>query len=310
MEITLPISIIIPSHNRQCLLTQILPTYFVQGCSEIIIVDDASEPPIDLTLLQQWKSECKPGKLRIRRNPKRLNLPASRMEGTKMSREPYIFFGEDDVSLSPGHIRSLFRAVNSGRIDIAASLWLQTQTVVPVPQIDLDLDTGYSSKDFVNLWECTIKVHKRVASPIFVPWLTSLSLMQRDVVLRLEFDPNFRGNAFREETDFFLRAHCDGARLALVDGPPAFHLKGPRNRSGGVHGGRGLWSFLWYEFWVMRNNYYFLQKNASRLHQIGRRTHPLLDTLLYQMRRTLGYPGRMLSWLRSEVLRFGHEISC
>lgn len=293
---TLPVSIVIPTYNRAQLLARVLPTYLSQGCSEVIIVDDHSSLPVESLLKQfdrAWLGNCE---VQIIRNAQRLQSPASRMVGACRAREPFLFFGEDDAYLSAGHIRVLYDfIIGRGADAVASSLHTTSSLDTSERELAVDLHESSSVSDFVSLNHYTIETDVRPSKPISLPWLHALALLRKDLVLEYGFDTNYRGNAFREETDFFLRVSHQGQKLLIVPAPPAFHYKGPLNLGGGQHRERPtLGAFLWYEYWVARNNYYFLKKNASILQSLGERPNPLFGTTLYMMRRTLGYPGRFI----------------
>jgi len=220
------------------------------------------------------------------------------MIGVEATSYPYIFFGEDDAYLSPGHIKTLFDFLATGGADAAAAYWLTTTVVEPVPLTTSSLSCGSSASDFVNLWEFTLRTDLGILKPTVVPWLHTLALIRKDLLLREGFDTRYRGNAFREETDFYLRAYHHGAKLYLIDAPPAFHYKGQHNSAGGQHGRSGIQSFLIYEHWVARNNYYFLRKNADAVRSLRHTLSPFVETLFYMLRRGLGYPGRFRFELR------------
>jgi glycosyltransferase involved in cell wall biosynthesis len=293
ITMTLPVSVVIPTYNRAALLARMLPTYLKQDCREIVVVDDCSVPPVQEFLPSGQLLGASSTRVRVIRNSRRRQQPVSRMEGVRACREPYVFFGEDDVALAEGHIPTLFRALQMSGADGVASYCLLTTRFDPDPGSLQNLPRSNSWKDFVNLADVTFRTTHRIDFPLPVPWLHTWALLRRDVILKYGFDPNYRGNAFREETDFYLRASHQGAKFLLVDAPPVFHYKGSFNGSGGQHGGSGLMSFFWYEYWVARNNHYFLTKNADALRALGHNTNPLFETLRYCLRRGLGYPGRL-----------------
>ena len=299
---TLPVSVIIPTYNRAALLAQMLPTYLRQDCSEVVVVDDCSVPSAqELLLACEPSSPCQT-RLRVIRNERRLQQPASRMEGVRVCAEPYVFFGEDDVALAEGHIPVLFRALQTTGADGVASYCLLTTALDPDPAIVRSLPRASSRRDFVNVLDATFRTMHQIDSPVSVPWLHTWALIRKDTILKYGFDPNYRGNAFREETDFYLRASHQGAKFLLVDAPPAFHYKGALNGAGGQHGGSGLLPFLWYEYWVVRNNHYFLTKNADALRHLGHKRSPLFETIRYLLRRGLGYPGRFRFELQRKLV--------
>lgn len=300
----LPISIVIPTYNRVSLLMLCLPTYISQNCAEIIIVDDASSPPvIDLLYEKKIFSLVGDGNIRVVRNDRRCQQPRSRMIGVEHSSQPYVFFGEDDAYLSDNHITTLWNYLQAGIADIVAGPWLTTQVIQDMTSAAQRAPVAFSLNDVIDMKDFRIFTHRIPAKPIRVPFLHTLALMSKKVVEQIRFDPCFRGNAFREETDFYLRALAAGWRLALVPSPPAFHYKGILNIGGGQQGAGGVLSLLWYEYWVVRNNIYFLRKHRDLLyHLFGLKRRPVIDTFCMLGRRALGYPGRIKAYILPQFI--------
>lgn len=288
--IMLPVSIVLPASNRPSILELILPGYLRQGCAELIVVDDASDPP-----LREVQATDSDTVVRWIRLDQKANAPGARMAGVRAASQPWIFFGEDDAFLTDGCVASLFQHVKSGVCDIAAP---QLITIKHIPQ---NL-TGCPAPDrFVRQTEEVLDARAmqmdyryQPAVPIPVPWLHALSLVSRDTVLRVGFDVRFRGNAYREETDFYVRAWDEGQRLAMVPAPPALHYKGRLNASRLREASRLLWT----EYWVLRNNYYFLEKNQGALRKAGAASRPLRDTVALAGIRVRWY------WRRLMILLF------
>ena len=89
------------------------------------------------------------------------------------------------------------------------------------------------------------------------PFLYSAVLVRRELVTNLGFDTGYRGNSWREETDFFLRAYASGARVVRSCGTFSYLAR----RYPGGHSR----SMLRYEYWVARNEVRFLWRNRSIL---------------------------------------------
>jgi len=290
----LPVSIVIPTYNRARLIREVLPSYLLQGCAEIVIVDDASNPQVQVESRDS-------ATVTIIRTARRQQQPRSRMNGARHATQEFLFFGEDDAYLSPGCISSLLSWLERGTADIVAPQWITTRSLPSDPPRPPAGAPAWQTADVIDPTYFRIFCSDRIPqTPIPVPWLHTTALMRQRVVLELGFDPAYRGNAYREETDFYLRAHRSGIKLAYVPGPPAFHYKGSLNTGGGQHG-RNLKSFLWYEYWVARNNYYFLRKHRRALELEGRRTHPFSETTHMMCSRMLHYPGRLLPEFRHFV---------
>ena len=305
----LPISIVIPTFNRQALLVAVLPSYIQQQCSQIIIVDDHSTPPLDETLCRA----CSPSSnIRVIRNSRRLQQPGSRMAGTAAATEPYILFGEDDVFLEPGFAESLLSYLQSGEFDMVAPRRITIRShPANLRQIPRGAEASTAAQ-IVTLGDFTITTKAHPIRPLPVPFLHSNALMQRAAVNAVRFDSHYSGNAFREETDFYLRAGLAGYRMAYVPGPAALHYKGTEAIYGGQHK-PGVFSLLWYEYHTARNNYYFLRRFAEDPEYNPYCNHPLWRTAGMMVRRAVHSPARLLGEthsgrkVRSIVIPRGRE---
>jgi GT2 family glycosyltransferase len=280
----LPVSIVIPSFNRNRLLQLMVESYLRQGCAECIVVDDGSDPPVDPIDSTDGTA------VRLIRLDRRGNVPAARMAGVRAATQKYIFFGEDDAFLSSGCIESLLGFIQSGRFDLVAPRCITVKNL-PTPTSTPEEGRRVTrAAEIIDYRLIQIDYSCQPQAPIEVPWLHSLALMSRETVLNIGYDSAYRGNAYREETDFFIRAKNAGARLAFVPGPPIFHYKGPilSNAS------REIRRLPYIEFWVARNNFYFLRKNRVSLRIAGATAMPLADTLLLIIRRVRWYWRRFL----------------
>lgn len=282
----LPVSIVIPACNRNRVLHLMAPTYFRQNCAEIVVVDDASNPP-----LEPIGSH---GDTAVRwiRVDRRVNQPAARMVGARAATQPFVFFGEDDAFLSDGCIENLLRISREGTFGIVAPQWI---TVKELPGEAPAVPGGRKvtqAGEVIDYGLMQIDCACQPLSPIEVPWLHTPALMLRKTLLDIGFDPAYQGYAYREETDFYVRATAAGVRLAFVPGPPVFHYKGPINITGSGEAVRLLHT----EYWIARNNFYFLLKNRQILRNMGATTRPFVDTLLLMGRRFRWYWRRL--WLK------------
>jgi GT2 family glycosyltransferase len=290
----LPVSIIIPTFNREHLLKRFLPTYLGQKCAEIIIVNDS--PTCKQSIddgLAGYKG------VKILHNSKRLYQPASRMIGVNRASQPYIFFGEDDVYLTSGYVENLYSYVNSGTAEVVAGTLVNTKHYGEEECDNLPVAEGAS--DIVDRSEVRIFADRRATRPIFVPHLHSIALMRKSVIDELPFDPMYTGNSYREETDFYLRAYSSGVKIAFVPGPPAFHYKGPDNFGGGQHRKAVFTGLLWYEYYAARNNFRFLRKNSLMLKTLSLPSSPAWGTAMFLLRRVHGYPGRLKAALIAKM---------
>lgn len=285
VHLALPVTIVIPAYNRDRVLQGVIPTYLRQGCAELVVVDDGSDPP-----LRRVDSSGETVVTWIRLD-QRMNQPAARMVGARAATQPWIFFGEDDAFLSEGCIAHLLQYLESGTYDMAATRWITVMDtpdqVKAIPPAERRIR---SAAEVVDYRAIQLDCGSEPLQPVVVPWLHTPALMAREAVLRLGFDPGYRGNAYREETDFYLRASDAGLRLAFVPGPPVYHYKGPLNTSWGREVRR-----LWFtESWVLRNNLRFVRRNREALLRAGASARPLWDTLKLMALRARWYWRRLL----------------
>lgn len=90
--------------------------------------------------------------------------------------------------------------------------------------------------------------------------MSSLRFSQKELAIQILFDENFTGNAYREETDFFIRCTLQGAKVMYDSRAVQVNL--PRQvATGGAHSrGRIKWYLS-----TIANNWYFLKKNWKNI---------------------------------------------
>lgn len=103
------------------------------------------------------------------------------------------------------------------------------------------------------------------------PWLCGHALVRRCVLERVSFDPGYRGNHWREETDFYVRAARAGFRVVLTGDTYSWC---PERIGGGISK-----SPLWYEYWALRNHLRFLVRHRHWLVSSGEVTSATVSWL-------------------------------
>lgn len=81
----LPVTIVVPARNRNTVWQAMAPTYLNQGCKELVIVDDASHPPLQPVSANAATS------VRWIRLDQRVRQAEARMVGTRAATQPYVF---------------------------------------------------------------------------------------------------------------------------------------------------------------------------------------------------------------------------
>ena len=75
----------------------------------------------------------------------------------------------------------------------------------------------------------------------------------------MKYDEWYRGNGYREETDFQISVLQQGGKIFFCPDVCCFHLSRSDVKTGGQHDR----SWLTYEYWTIRNNNYFLDKHYT-----------------------------------------------
>jgi len=270
------VSVVIPSFNRTEGLQQVLPSYLqASDVGEVVVVlDGVMDVPAELREVD-WPYTVKP---RFIVAGSRIGQPASRMLGARAAKHNLVLFGEDDVTLEPDYVRRLLETFHAEEATIVAG------RIIGVP--------WSASKSWARTaadWHVGYAVDRNAIEADFsrlcpgqheVPFLHSVALMPREVVISVGFDAEYyRGNQYREETDFYVRALARGYRLVWDNDAVCYHHRGGPFEKGGQRCSR--LSFL---VWTIVNTHLFLVKNRSILKMALGIRHPYLASTTYALR--------------------------
>ncbi|HWC57357.1 MAG TPA: glycosyltransferase [Candidatus Paceibacterota bacterium] len=254
------IDVIIPTYNRKAALEKVIGSYLAQEfLSTIIIVDDCSTD--DTRAWVSALSKKHPSKIRYHRLKKNVPLPEVRNIGIALAESEFIFMGEDDVMLPNNHFEILLRKLHERNADIISGRRINlypNQTLEEAKNIaDRDHEPVYVRVPFEAYFD------RFVEQPLPVYVLHSNVLMKRSVAAAVLYDPLYDGNAFREETDFFLRAYMTGFRLWFIPDTLSYHMKNMQvNAKGGSRKNRFL-----YEWHVWKNTARLFMHNRAFFEQ-------------------------------------------
>jgi GT2 family glycosyltransferase len=112
----------------------------------------------------------------------------------------------------------------------------------------------------VNPRTLMVSVDMKTAGDQEQPLLPAPMLGQADVFRKVLFDVSYRGNAWREESDFQLSARAAGYKLVYCPHAISFNIQIENDR-GGVHATWGLTRLAW----QVRNNWRFVQKHRRMI---------------------------------------------
>ena len=244
------ISVVMPTFNRARALEVNLPRVLaLEGVVEIVVVVDGSTDET-MEVLEAFRDE------RLRAIvQEQQGSPAARNRGVTETSGEWILILDDDDSF-PVDFASRLRAVAT-RLDA---------DIVGAPWVDVSadgLEAALTQARRTRLRRMNLRAHPRSFpdGTIETPFLPNNVLVNRRVFDRLRYDRLYKGNAWREETSFFIAAVENGFRVVLTDETFSFQTG---KFSGGQHKGR-----LKYEFWVVVNNWRFLRRHRSWLGSQG-----------------------------------------
>ena len=95
------------------------------------------------------------------------------------------------------------------------------------------------------------------------PFVQSTMLVAREAFEKVRPDNALGGNSFRDETDFQASLVKAGFKIVRSSSAACFHLARSETMGGGMyqHGK------AWYEYWSIRNHWYFLGKHYQWLNE-------------------------------------------
>ena len=263
------IAAVLPTYNRLPALRANLGNILaIAGVDEVLVVDDGSS---DGTWA--WLSGRSDMVLRPVRHDTNGGSPAARNTGVAATRSDWVVFVEDDCRFPGDYAQVLLAAAQ--RHDVAI---VGAPMVHPGPDGDLvaAVAAARSAPAGVNGLD---GVAGFPDAPVRTPLLPAPALVRRDVFEDVQFDTGYTGNAYREETDFFLRAEQRGHRCLLTGDtyfwePLRYPGGQPRNLAAEWH--------------TLRNNWRFLRRHRDWLVGRGHIRSPLREQLAFVARRSLG----------------------
>lgn len=268
------VSVVLPTHDRADALRTTFPMLCaLDGVDEIIVVDDGSSQDV-AAAIAPWLE----GRVRVLRLPRRRGTPAARNAGVAAARGRWVLFGEDDCCFPHDYVRVLRREADAHGAAVVGAPMLHPrpgQSVADAWRMARRRALGPNGLDGL-----AGVPHRTLATPL-VP---APALVARSVALTVRFDESYRGNAYREETDFFVRAARAGAMCVLT--PGTFFWE-PRRWPGGHRRNR-----IAHEWWTLVNNARFMARHGRWLQDQGVIGSPVGEQLGFLRRRaTMAFRG-------------------
>jgi GT2 family glycosyltransferase len=247
------ISLVVPSHNRADALRTNLPDMLrLDGLLEVIVVIERHTSDESPEVVEAIGDE----RLRLIRNPGQPGLSASRNAGVAESSGEWILFGEDDCRFPPAYAKVLRREALAHDAAIAGAPWIHVEPGVDALALLEQLRAGAPETPRID-------AHGGVPhDTVETPFIPAPALIRRDVFDQVSFDEGYTGNAYRQETAFFVEALRRGYGCVLTPYTASYQVQ--QWREGGARSAP-----LAYELSTLRNNWRFLRLHGDWLAERG-----------------------------------------
>ena len=248
------ISVVIPTKDRVQNLRKTLPIFLAQPevAEVVIVIDGCSDGTLDY--VKQAAADDK--RIRYVDNVVNKGLPYSRNRGIELVTGDYVFTGEDDLEVTDNFFATLLAHLRDTDADIISGrnvFRAERESVA-----DAIARTGRIKGPSVNRRTITLHTAIDIPDDQKQPLLPAPMLGRTDVFRKVRYDDQYRGSAYREESDFQLSAWEMGCKLVYCPHAMTFNVQVENDR-GGVH---ATWGFK-RATWTVRNNWRFLRKHKE-----------------------------------------------
>ena len=259
------VSVVLPSFNRARLLPITIPTYFQEDVSEVILVDDCSS---DNTAEVVKELQTRFPTLRYFRNEVNSKQPYTQNVAISKVQSEYIYFGDDDSVLYPGSIRNLLNVMREKNADIVGGRAFALFFPEQIDELDEFLShyrnrIATEANQIVDLSTLSTNFTYTVKEPIRVPFCHASCLCKTQVAREMQFDVKIEGNAYREETDFLIRATLAGYTIYYTSSANQINLPSAMCSGGARSKNHRHWAEN-----AIRNNDYFIDKNYDSMQKM------------------------------------------
>ena len=259
------VSVVLPSFNRARLLPITIPTYFQEDVSEVILVDDCSS---DNTAEVVKELQTRFPTLRYFRNEVNSKQPYTQNVAISKVQSEYIYFGDDDSVLYPGSIRNLLNVMREKNADIVGGRALALFFPEQIDELDEFLShyrnrIATEANQIVDLSTLSTNFTYTVKEPIRVPFCHASCLCKTQVAREMQFDVKIEGYAYREETDFLIRATLAGYTIYYTSSANQINLPSAMCSGGARSKNHRHWAEN-----AIRNNDYFIDKNYDSMQKM------------------------------------------
>lgn len=253
------VTVIIPTYNRAHLLEETIPSYIQDKVKELIIVDDGST---DATSEIIKKLQIKfPQIITYIRLPINKGQTHAKNTGIQNCKSEWIYFGDDDSVITDDTIEILYKTAFEKNADIvgARAFYMNPgEEKLPLKEIIRNhKKIIYDPSKIIDIKNFTADFGLHYKNAVEVPFCHACFLCKSAQAKQVLFDVNYKGNGFREETDFIIRCNKAGAKIFFNSN--AIQINLPITlASGGAR--KYKHNRTVYFFWI-KNNWLFLNKH-------------------------------------------------
>ena len=260
------LTILAPTHDRPEVLARIWSSWLRQdGVKEIVIVNDGGTGGYD-EVFSKIASACETQNvtLKVLETPVRLGAPAAKNVGLAKCTCDEILTTDDDIELPEGMVARCRADRPSG-----------DEPVLVGPRVIYLRDgethaaalerVKQEAQPFLDMKKLILCAWAHPGAVTEYPFVTAVALWPNELFRKgLRFYEGYGGNGYREESDPQLMAALKfGAKVYLTPDAYCYHL--PPGIAYARRGGQRRGGRIWFEYWVLRNNYLFLKRFSPYL---------------------------------------------
>ena len=248
------ISVVVPTKDRLPYLRRAIPMFLAQReVKEVVVVVDGCT---DGTLEYVRAASANDNRIRYVDNVTNRGLPYSRNRGIELAECEYAFTGEDDLEMPGNFFTTLLAHMQETGADIIAArnIFRSERETAAQSIARADRIRGPA----IDRRSVMVHTGMKTTADQEQPLLPAPMLARTELFRKIKFDDTYRGNAWREESDFQLTALEAGYKLFYCPHVLTFNIEIENDR-GGVHTTSGFKRV----HWVVRNNWLFMQKHRD-----------------------------------------------
>jgi GT2 family glycosyltransferase len=261
---------VLPTYNRASSIAVRMPQLLaIEGLTEIVVVNDGSQDET-LAILQSYVDHPR---VRILSHAINRGVPAARNTGADEATTEWVLMLEDDVDFPPDYATTLLAVASRTGADIVGAPWIHA----PADQLPARIAKALEHR----VESLTLRSHPSLhpRTDLVTPFLPALALIRRSVFRKVKYPTAYRGNAYREETSFYVSAMRSGMKVVLT--PTT------RTTQTDIVAGGAKMPPLAYEFSAIRNNGRFLAEHGRWLHEQGLGKSPAMEQAAFMWTRSM-----------------------